>query len=445
MRAVRYALSIALLLLAGGAGLLVATPAEAGPAKAAAPSAERQVVVVTDVSDDVTANARLRAAVFETVQKRGFSPAPHADVTDAAQDAGAIEGGRVSTAPASLGALRQKLGVGLLVRLSSDWVRGDQTGVRVTLVTAEATRSQVVATPTADPRPGVAKAVGAMLDSMKGAPAKPAPSAAPAPAPSGSGTSASAPPAGAAPGSAGMILPSSPAPGSQGPPPLSREQAWDQRGGIKASYEARAIVTGALIPEQEFSSTNPVTKQKETGHANTYGIGGGIGVRISMMYLPLPDPEQSSGNFAAFSLGTGVDGSVLYVRPAVGYAYDVSGNQVVARGLKRKDRAWLYGNIPLQLGVHFAIGRFYTDRFWRGVMLGFVYSPTWTYRLDIQSGDAQGRFNFAGFEADLDIATIEARRGLVSQSQIRLSAYVLPRIKSDMPWLASIGIGAVWY
>jgi hypothetical protein len=289
----------------------------------------------------------------------------------------------------------------------------------------------------------VAKAVGAMLDELAGSAAKPAPAPAPsAPAP---GSSASAPPSGAEPGGPGMILPSSPAPGSNEPPPLTKEQAWAERGGIKASYEARAIVTGVMIPDRPFSSTNPVTRQKETGSANTWGIGGGIGVRIAMMYLPLPDPDESSGNFAAFRLGAGIDGSVLYVRPPTGYAYDVVGNQVVDRGLKRQDRAWLYGNIPLQLGVHFGIGSFRTEHIWRGVVLGFVYSPTWTYRLDIGSLDGEGKFNFAGFEGDIDIATLEARRGKVSQSQIRVSAYVLPRIKSDLPWLASVGIGAVWY
>ncbi len=443
MRAVRYALTIACGLLLGGAGLLVAPPAEAGPNAAAAPSAEKQVVVVADVGDDVTANAKLRAAVFETAAKRGYSPAAKTDVTSAAQDAGAIEAGRVSTAPAPLGTLREKLDVGLLVRVSSDWVRGDQTGVRVTLVTAQDIKSQVVAAPSADPRPDVAKAVGAMLDEMMGPHAKPAPVATPAPAQGTQGAATSAPPAGATPGGPGVILPSSPAPGANEPPPLSTEEAWNQRGGVKPMYEARAIVTGAMLPQQEFTSENPVTKQKDTGHATTYGIGGGLGVRLAMLYLPLPDPDESSGSFAAFRLGAGIDGSVLYVRPAVGYAYNKSTGKNV--GLKRQDRAWLYANIPLQLGVHFGIGRFRTDRIWRGIVLGFVYSPTWTYRMDIQSLDGQGQFNFAGFEADLDITSIEARRGLQAESQIRLSAYVLPRIKPDMPWLASVGIGAVWY
>ncbi len=395
---------------------------------------------------DVTANAKMRAAVFETVRKRGYSPAAGADVDGAAQQAGALDAGRVSTAPASLGKLRDQLGVGLVVRVSSEWVRGDQTGVRVTLVTAQGMKSQVVAAPTVDPRPDVAKAAGAMLDSLIGeepkatSAAAPAPSAAPAPA-----ASSSAGAAGATPGGPGVILPSSPAPGADEPPPLKPSEAWAKRGGVVASYEARAIVNGAMLPDTANSSVKPVTKLTETGKANTLGIGGGVGVRLSMLYLPLPDPTTSSGSFAAFQLGTGVDGSVLYVRPPSGYAYDISNNKVAARGLKRQDRAWLYANVPLQLGVHFGIGSFRTQTIWRGVVLGLVYSPTWTYRLDIQSLDGEGRFNFAGFEADLDVASIEARRGLVSESQIRVSAYVLPRVKSDLPWLASIGIGAVWY
>jgi len=449
--AVRYALPIAFALLAGGAGFLYAEPGQAEPG-AAAPSADRRVVVVADIADDVTANAKMRAAVFETVRKRGYSPAAGVDVKGAAQDAGALDAARVSTAPASLGKLRDQLGVGLVVRVSSEWVRGDQTGARVTLVAAQGTKSQVVTAPTADPRPEVAKAVGAMLDALMGAKAEAVPAAAPAPggAPAPSGASAAAAPssagaAGATPGGPGVILPSSPAPGADEPPPLKPSEAWAKRGGVVASYEARAIVTGAMLPDTGYSSVNPVTKQTETGTASTLGIGGGAGVRLSMLYLPLPDPTTSSGSFAAFQLGTGVDGSVLYVRPPSGYAYDISNNKVAARGLKRQDRAWLYANVPLQLGVHFGIGGFRTQTIWRGVVLGLVYSPTWTYRLDIQSLDGEGKFNFAGFEVDLDVASIEARRGLFAESQIRVSAYVLPRIKSDLPWLASIGIGAVWY
>ncbi len=451
--AVSYARSLAFVLLAGVAGVLLPAPARGQPAASATPHAAKRVVVVADVTDDLTANAKLRAAVFETVEKRGYSPAVKVDVAGAAQDAGALDAGRISTAPAALGTVRDKLGVALLVRVSSDWVRGDQTGVRITLVGEQGTKSQVVAAPSADPRPAVAKAVGAMLDELTGAKAGPAAGLAPKPTPASSAAPAPGPQPGAssagqageAPGGPGVILPAKPAPGADEAPPLTPTQAWDQRGGVVASYEARGMATGVMIPDQAYSSVNPVSKQTETGHATTWGIGGGIGVRIAMMYLPLPDPATSSGGFAAFSLGTGVDGSVLYVRPPSGYSYDIANNKVVGRGLKRQDRAWLYGNIPLQLGVRFGIGHYRTQKIWRGVVLGFVYSPTWTYRLDIQSLDGEGKFNFAGFETDLDITSLEARRGIVSESQIRLFAYVLPRIKSDLPWLASAGIGAVWY
>ncbi len=408
-----------------------AQAADAGPA---APRARGKAVVVCDAADTATDNSRMRAGVYDVARKRGFESEPRADVPGAARAASAMEGGRISSATAPLQALRKQLGVAVVIRVALEWDRGDQRGIRVTVVSEAGDASQVVAAPAADPRPLVAKAAGELLD--QAVPATAAPASAPAPA--------AAPEAGVK----WLVQP-----GAHPPPeddksvdPKEIRRRWEARGGARASYEARAMLTGVLVPGTAFSSTNPVDKTKtDRGSESTLGIGGGLGVRVALMYLPLPDPALASGTFAGIRLGVGADADMLYVREPVGFTYHSLNGKLSGQETKYANRAWMYAAFPAQLGFELGIGSYRTPTIWRGVMLGLAYSPTWFYRLDIQSLNGEGKLNYAGFEANLDLASFEATRAGNSESQIRLFAYVLPRVKSDLPWLMSLGIGAVWY
>lgn len=419
----------------------VAPPAafaqSAGGAAPPAPSvAKRQVVVVADAADDETGNARLRAVVFDVARGYGLAAARPADVVGTARTSNALQAGRVSTAVAPLGSLRRALGASVLVRISRDWERGADMGLRVTIVGPRDSESRVVSAPIAEPEPALKSAVQALLPKVLGK--------APVPAPNGGAAASGGATSG---GSARVEWLTHPATAAPAAPPDRRAiaRAWAARGGVRATYEVRGMLTSVLIPHQGFSGKNPVTGATDHGQANTLGIGGGVGVRVGMLYLPLGDPRVSSGNFAAFRLGAGIDGSVLYVRQPSGYDYQGSGSTVTGRDTRYSDRAWLYGVASAQLGLHVGIGSYQTSTIWRGVVLGVAYSPALLYQLDIASLSGKGKINPAGAEVDLDLTSLKAQKGTSAESQIRLSAFLMPRIKSDLPWLLQLGLGAAWY
>ncbi len=340
----------------------------------------------------------------------------------AAESAGIMHAGRISGEDADLEKLRVALGASALLRVGRD-----PGGVKVTLVRASGSTSKVVAS--AD------EAAGAASELLGGKSATPA--ATPAPA------TATEP----GPLSAGVMTPAKEEESERDlSDPKVLHAAWEERGGVRLSYGIHALVSGLIIPKTGYTSTNPSSGELEAGTATSYGVGAGVGVRLAVMYLPLPQPRTDTGSWAAFRLGIGLDVSGFYVRPPEGYKYktDVDGN-VVSRDTKYANKAYVYGVIPFQLGVHWGFGDFRLPTLWRGLALGIAYSPAVILWLDVdKSQDAtEARFNYAGFEVNMDIAKLEADSG--SQPQIRLSAMVLPRVKDDLPWLASLGIGVVWY
>ncbi|MCA9596866.1 MAG: hypothetical protein KC776_26300 [Myxococcales bacterium] len=397
-------------------------------ARAAEPAAAEKsrgtVVVIVDVFEDETDNAKLRAKLYETAREKGYQPDPKADVVHVATDVDAIDGGRVSTDPDKLAIVQKGLGAALLVRVSKT-----DAGVSVVLAKQSGNESKSVAS---------AEEVPAAVAALLGvAPAtKPAPEATPAPA-------AEAPGQGA-PQAAGYILPNEE---DEGPPPDSPEAiraAWENRGGVKATYGIRAMMTGLLIPDVQYIDRNPVSTELEVGKKNTYGIGGGIGAHVSFLFMPLPKPGEGKG-WQGFRIGAGLDLNVLYVRPPVGYTYHLSNNQLSSRDTQYENKAFLYAIVPLQLGVQFGLGDFRATNLWRGVALGLAYSPAVITTLEIgQNQDkAQTNFNYGGVELDLDITKLESAEN--ANSQIRLFAMLLPKVNDKVPWLASAGIGAVWY
>jgi hypothetical protein len=373
------------------------------------------VVVIADVAREETANAQLRAQLYETARQKGYQPEPQANVTEAAAAAGAMEAGEVVSDAARLEALRKALGARLLVR-----VTGGDAGVRLQVLSPDGVKEKTVAR-----QQDVNAALAELL--------------------------------GAAPASASTARAEGPAQGvgyitdkkdDGGPPPDSPEgirAAWENRGGVRAMYGIRALVTALASPDSPYADRNPATDALETGKATTYGVGGGLGAHISLLYLPLPAPPDEGKTWAAFRLGTGLDLNVLYVRPPIGYNYRIVSGEVSSRDTQYDDKAIAYAIIPFQLGVHFGFGEFRSPTLWRGVALGIAYSPALIASLEIgkKQEDAESDFNYAGFELSLDITKLETTE--TANSNIRLSVMVLPHINDELPWLISGGIGAVWY
>jgi hypothetical protein len=382
------------------------------------------VVVAADLFPDETSNARLRAGVYEAARQFDLSSLPRADVTGAAESADALEAGQLSTDAAALDRVRRTLTATLLVRVSKEWERGETLGARVTIVSESGTKSQVVEAPAAEPSTAVAGAVAALLEQMYPGSQK-----------------ADAGPTGASAQPSYLVDPDQPAVGAERPSGTAADRlAWQQRGGVITSYEVRGLVTGLHRPNVGFSDVNPTTDEIETGSDVQWGIGGGVGVRASLLFAALPDPVTGSGSWFGFRLGAGLDGSVLYTRPPIGFRYESDGD----RKVQRENKAFFYPTASIQIGPHVGFGQFRTPTIWRGVVLGVAYSPAIVWNLEIGQTEFETDFNYAGFEATLDIASLEARQGVDRESQIRLFAFVLPRIE-EQPWLVSLGIGAVWY
>ena len=229
--------------------------------------------------------------------------------------------------------------------------------------------------------------------------------------------------------------------------PTTQKEAWIKRTGALASYEVRAFVTGLLVPNVAFSDVNPATEEVETGRADQLGIGGGLGFRAGMMYVSLPDPGSESGALTGFRVGVGLDGSVLYSKPPRGFTYRGDSESVTGRAVDRVDKAYFYPTASAQLGFHVGFGKYRTPSIWRGMVLGLAYSPAYVLSLEIGKTEFEDHgFNYGGFELTLDVVSIEAGLdNLKPEMQIRLFALVLPKVSDDLPWLTSLGVGAVWY
>jgi hypothetical protein len=408
--------------------LAPASLAQQPPPAEAQPASRGKVVVVLDLLPDATANARLRAAVYETARAEGFEPDPRADVVTAANTAGVMEAGAVKTDEASLQTLRAALGASVLIRVAAD----PAGTARVVVAAERGAQSRSVAA-------AEAPITGAVRELLSEVAPKPAPPAAPPPTPP------AAQPEGTWIGASQRGRRGAQAEDEEPVGPEAIRRRWDLRGGVRASYEVRGAVTGIAFMKHRFSDRNPVTGETESGDATAYAIGGGVGVRFSMFYLPISVPEQGSTSWAAFRLGTGVDLNALYYRPPVGYLYKRAGAAVSSRDTEYDDKALFYGLIPLQLGFHVAFGKYRSDTIWRGTGIGLAYSPSVLYELEIGKTVGDWDFNWGGVEGSIDVISIEADKDGTNDAQVRLAVLLLPRVRSSLPWLVSAGVGIVWY
>ena len=424
-----------------------------GSAAPSATKARGTVVVVADVAKDMTDNAKIRARVYEVARKRGFEADRKADVQGAAERSGAMEAGTISKDDSKLGPLRSALGATVLIRIAREWEQPAKLGVKVSVIGESGAQSKIIEAPAGALAEPIEITVSELLDAA-------APSAQLAPA--ASTPAAPSTPAGPADDKPreGWLVFSGQSNVQEEPRTLedakTRRQAWERRGGFRPTYEARALVTGIRIADIEYSDTNPVTDEVETGSGDALGIGGGIALRGGFMVLPLTDPTTSEGKvFAAFRMGIGGDLSFVFVRRPIGFTYENAGTGQGKRSEDQENETLFFGNVPLQVGLHFGFGRFHTNSKWRGVVLGLAYTPTYTFELNLDrafGGDEEGgrkshsRFNYGGAEVMLDITSIEAKVASAEpEPQIRIAAQVLPPLEDDWPLQLTLGLGVAWY
>lgn len=237
-----------------------------------------------------------------------------------------------------------------------------------------------------------------------------------------------------------------------------KRRAWTKRGGGLVSYDLHANATGILLPNQDLvvPSTPCITSQGQvastrggaTVPARSGGGGGGIGGRLGFMYASLPKGE--GGTWAAFKLATGADVSFLGMRVAAGLQPNVAPPGCATQyNINWQGTSFMSVQVPFQIGAHIGLGGFGDPQHWRGVVVGLNYSPSYQYSKVLSSqysSEGSGSFNAAGFELDVDFASLEATlQKYGEEAHVRVTVFVLPPIKEDMPLIGVFGIGAVWY
>lgn len=401
------------------------------------PAASDTVVVVSDVDSDATENAKARARAYEAARARGFAARGKLDVNAAASRAGALEAGTITTDETKLGELRTALGVTLLVRISREWEKTSTIGVRVTLVSEQGVQSRVVEAPKANP----GEPVQATLADLLGAVSSPPPPKEEEPPP-------------AEPQKSWTVLHE----GAESPKwaeptaaddPKVRRRKWEERGGAKLALDARLNVTLLGQFGVDFTETepNPETMMIESGSADRLGIGGGVGVRLALMYLPLPDPATQSGFFAAFRLGVGADPGLAWISNPVGFTYSGIVGTGINSEVEREDVGAFVLQAPVQVGIHFGLGNYRTADQWRGLVLGLTYSPTFIYIVEIGGeGRSDNLFNYGGAEVSLDVTKLTLNDNeLGTDPHVRMAVSFLPPIDDDFPMVLNATLGAAWY
>jgi hypothetical protein len=369
-----------------------------------APKAPR-LVVVTDVAATVTDNSLLAAALYETARDQGYDPAGKLDVEGIAARASLVHAGTVTIDESELVELRKTLDVAVLVRVTKD----ASGRARILAVTNRGVASRVVGSDAAS----LKEALSAMVPSVYRPPPK----------------KSDDDYRGERMGPAALLLDEKTQKES-----VSVREAWVQRGGFRPTYGAVAMASATQIKHVPFTANDG-----RTGTADSNGVGGGIGVRFGLVYLPVPDPNLGVGSFVTFRCGVGLDTNVLYVSKPTGYEPAPSTN--VTRG----SQALWVSSAPLYVGLGIASGRFAGPTNWRGAVIGFGYAPAAQFSMDLAGTKGDFRFNPAGIEASVDITRLDTTQGETSASQIRVWAAGLMPMDDSRPGFASLGIGAIWY
>jgi hypothetical protein len=331
-----------------------------------------------------------------------------------------MQAGQITTETAELERLRVALGAALLARVST----GPSGGIQVTLVSERGAETRSVAAPPHAAESPIQAALAELLDRLAPAPARVEPEP----------PVRSQVPGGVVAGS--LVLDGEDVPRQRSTGQLQEE--WDRRGGVKPMFGASLLATAQQHRNVPVAATDAAGRPG-TVFEDANGIGGGIGARLAVWYMSLPDPMTSGGMFPAVRAGLGLDSNFLYVRYPVGVDR-VGTPQAQTR---HEARAFWLVNLPLQAGFHLGLGRFTSQSSWRGAVLGIAYSPTIQFEIDMNQTEGEFRFNPFGVELNVDIAAINTAEA--TDTQIRFTLYGLAPKGDDLPGLITGGLGVVFY
>jgi hypothetical protein len=384
-------------------------PPEAEPESAAPP-----LVIVADVSDNATQNSQIRAILYEVAREHGYDAAGKLDVEGTAANQGLMQAGAITSDPGELERLRGALKVAVLVRISKDADQGGEMTAHIRIMSKEGMLQKVVSAARGAPQDALRVALDSLLPHVY----KP--------------KAASTPSNVLPPTASGALLSEKPPPDK----PFDAQQTWQDRGGFRATYGAVALISALHIKDDPWNADQP-----QLGKGTTTGIGGGVGVRVGFIYMPIPDPTVTSGTFVAFRGGVGFDTDFFYARHENGLNADGSASH-------RNQALWV-NSLPFELGIGIAGGHFIEKTSWKGVIVGVSYAPAVQFRMDLKNAFGEGKswlgFNPAGVQVSVDITKMDVKDDTNNSMQIRLLAWGLLPMDVERPGFASIGVGAIWY
>jgi hypothetical protein len=396
-------------------GTAPAAHAQGEPPSAAEPqSAAPPLVIVADVSDNATQNSQVRAALYEVAREHGYEAAGKLDVEGTAANESLMRAGAITTDPAELERLRAALKVAVLVRISKDADQGGEMTAHIRIVSKEGMRQKVISAAHGSPQEALRAALDALLPHIYN--------------PKAASSSANVLP----PTASGALLSEKPPPEK----PFDAQQTWQDRGGFRATYGAVAQLSALHIKDDLLDPAQPAL-----GTGITNGIGGGVGVRVGFIYLPIPDPTVASGTLFVFRGGVGFSTDFFYARHEHGRD---------ANNTKTYENQGLWVNsVPFELGFGIGGGHFIEKTSWRGVIVGVSYAPALQYRMNLKNAFGEGEsrlgFNPAGIQASVDITKFDVRNSTDSSMQIRILAWGLLPLDIYRPGFVSLGVGAIWY
>jgi hypothetical protein len=201
-------------------------------------------------------------------------------------------------------------------------------------------------------------------------------------------------------------------------------QAWLKRGGSLISYALSGAVTAMYLPQLDAR-----------------GAGLGASFSVGLLNLSPPDIDKHEKNFFGYRLGLGAQLSAFQLsyylkKPTLSgttVTYTLDQQSVGSQQLL----------IPGYIGIQGGLGNFDSLSQWSGWTFAIDWAPS--YQLQLNPSGGGGNFNYLGFNLDIQHGSMHAAlQKVAAEAQFKISFFMLPPI-GDLPFFATIGLGAVWY
>ncbi|MGZ3422897.1 MAG: PEGA domain-containing protein [Polyangiales bacterium] len=229
--------------------------------------------------------------------------------------------------------------------------------------------------------------------------------------------------------------------------------AWIARRGFTPSFELRGqgiLLISSSVPTLRgtvttgTTSTGPFTS-KNLSPVDDFGGGGtgGIGARVALLYMALPDPSVGR-LWSGFHVGSGIDVNFgdWWTTGTIPVSSTTNGETTTTKyetGVW--STAWMF-NVPLVVGYQLGIGSF-SGHGWTGAVIGLAYAPSYSILMPSKAEHTSG-FRWASFEATIDFLD----KPMKSKEKIahgRFFVYGLLPTKAGEMVIMNFGGGAVWY